>query len=111
MLELIAIGTTPEQRCTVRLQPGRPLEIGRGTQAGLAIPWEPHLSQLHLTLLADDSDKVRLEIAEGTPNPVFVAGEPVTSSDLASGDFFVVGQTSFHLGHGTDSHSASDHPE
>jgi len=111
MLELIAIGATPEHRSVVRLLPGRPLEIGRGDQADLAIPWESHLSQNHFTLLADDNDTVRLEIAAGSRNPVFVAGQPVTSTDLASGDFFVVGQTSFHLGHGTDSHSASDHPD
>jgi adenylate cyclase len=111
MLELIAMGAAPEQRAAVRLQPGHPLEIGRGIKAGLSIPWEPHLSKHHLTLLASDNDTVHIETAVASRNPVFVQGEPVTDSELASGDFFVVGQTSFHLGHGSDSHSASDHPE
>ena len=111
MLELIAIGSSPGQRASVRLEPGRSLEVGRGDRAGLSIPWDPHLSRHQLTLLADDNESVALEAAEGVTNPIFVGGEAVNSAALTSGDFFVVGQTSFHLGHGTDSLPASDYPE
>jgi adenylate cyclase len=111
MLELIAIGATPQQRLAAGLEPGQPLEIGRALGMGLQIDWEPHLSKHHLTLLASDSDTVELKTTPGSSNPVYVGGEPCTTALLASGDFFVVGQTSFHLGHGTDSHSASDQPD
>ena len=111
MLELIAIGATPQQRLAVDLLPGQTLEIGRGLGMGLQIEWEPHLSKHHLTLLVTDNDTVELKTTPGISNPVYVGGEPRTTALLGSDDFFVVGQTSFHLGHDTDSHSASDQPD
>ena len=111
MLELIAIGSSPDQRATTRLEPGRELRIGRNPQLELTIPWDRHLSRHHITLIADDDNTVRLQAQPEASNPVFSDGHPVTTASLTTGDFFVIGQTSFHLGHGTDSHSASDHPE
>ena len=111
MLELIAIGFSADQRASIRLEPGHPLRIGRGEQMEMTIPWDPHLSRHHLTLVSQDDDTVHLTAEGSAANPVFAAGQPVTDTSLAAGDFFVIGRTSFHLGHGTDSHSASDHPE
>ena len=111
MLELIAIGSSPDQRATTRLEPGRELRIGRNPQLEMTIPWDRHLSRHHITLIADDDETVRLQTQPEASNPVFSHGHRVTTASLTTGDFFVIGQTSFHLGHGTDSHSASDHPE
>ncbi len=111
MLELIAIGFSADQRASIRLEPGQPLRIGRGEQMEMTIRWDPHLSRHHLTLVSQNDDTVHLTTEASAANPVFAAGQSITDTSLAAGDFFVIGQTSFHLGRGTDSHSASDHPE
>ena len=92
MLELIAIGFSADQRASIRLEPGHPLRIGRGEQMEMTIPWDPHLSRHHLTLVSQDDDTVRLTAEGSAANPVFAAGQPVTDTSLAAGDFFVIDQ-------------------
>ncbi|HAA62802.1 MAG TPA: hypothetical protein DCE39_17895, partial [Planctomycetaceae bacterium] len=91
MLELIAIGSSPDQRATTRLEPGRELRIGRNPQLELTIPWDRHLSRHHITLIADDDNTVRLQAQPEASNPVFSDGHPVTTASLTTGDFFVIG--------------------
>ena len=50
MLELIAIGPSADQRVSIRLQPGQTFRVGRHQPEGLSIPWDPYLSQHHVTL-------------------------------------------------------------
>ena len=111
MLELIAIGPSVDQRNSVRLNAGHTLRVGRHSPEGLSIPWDPYLSQHHVTLTVLENRSVRIEPSQNAVNCVYVSGEAITSAVLSVGDFFVIGDTSFHLGSGTDSHSKSDQPE
>lgn len=111
MLELVAIGPSAEQRTSIRLQPGQTFRVGRHSPDGLSIPWDPYLSQHHVTLAVLDNGTVRIEPSPNAANTVFLSGEAISSAVLSAGDFFVIGETSFHLGSGTDSHSKSDQPD
>jgi adenylate cyclase len=96
VLELIAQGPEPRQRWKTRLEPVRPLTLGRSPQTDLPVPWEPFLSSEHLRLTLTGAT-VQVECLSRARNPVFFNGEAKRSLQLRRGDQFVIGRTAFHL--------------
>ncbi len=96
MFELVAEGPEPRQRCRFVLAGNKTSLLGRGNAADLIVPWEPHLSHVHVEL-TQEGTHVAISPRKGANNPVFVGGERVESRQLQPGDFFVVGSTSFLL--------------
>lgn len=94
--ELVAQGPEPRQRWKSRLEPDRPLVLGRSAAADLPVPWEPLLShqQARLTLAGS---LLRVERLPQGRNPLFVGGAPQDVFSLRSGEQFVVGKTAFHF--------------
>ncbi len=96
MHELLIQGPEPHLRSKVRLDPPRPLVLGRSLEVDVPIPWELHLSRRHarLTMLGSS---LRVEQLPGARNPMFVGGSPREEFTLRCGEQFVVGQTAFHF--------------
>jgi adenylate cyclase len=94
--ELLVQGPEPHLRSKVRLDPPRPLVLGRSLEADVPVPWELHLSRQHarLTMLGSS---LRVEQLPGARNPMFVGGYPREEFTLRCGEQFVVGQTAFHF--------------
>lgn len=109
MLELLAVGPDVRQRCRFLLPPGS-VRLGRSDEVELPVPWESHLSRVHLEVHSD-GDSLALQQLGAARNPVFVAGEEVESCRLHPGDRFVVGETTFYLLESSlDSDSPVDQP-
>ncbi len=96
MLQLLAEGTEPRQRCRFVLQPGTVYQLGRSPDADFPVPWERCLSRLHLRLEAEGT-RVSLRRLPEARNPVFLQGEICESTKLQPGDRFVIGETAFLL--------------
>ncbi len=111
MLELTIAGPSGEFRIITPLPPGETVAIGRGLECDLSVDWEPHLSSHHLTLTTDSQERVALESARDAHNPIFLGGNEITTAVLGDGDFFVVGETTFHLAQITPGSSPSDRPD
>ncbi|MGD9854532.1 MAG: adenylate/guanylate cyclase domain-containing protein [Planctomycetaceae bacterium] len=94
MFELIAEGSDPRQRCRFVLPPGKASLLGRDATADLTVPWESHLSRVHLELIPDGT-YVAMSPRKGARNPVFVDGQAIDSCRLRPGQCFVVGNTTF----------------
>lgn len=82
------------QRWRQEVPPGGPYVLGRGTDADFPVPWDGRVSRRQLLIYAE-SQRLRVEPAGGASNPVFVAGEPVTSFAVGDGERFAVGETTF----------------
>ena len=96
MIELTAMGPQPQDLWRHRLAPETTHVLGRATEADLPVPWEPHLSRRHVSLVAHD-DELTLSLVPGARNPVLVRGEIQTKLRLKPGEVFVIGDTAFHV--------------
>lgn len=94
MLELVAQGPEPLQRWRREVSPGGPYVLGRGSDADFPVPWDSRISRRHLLIRAEP-ERLHVELAVGASNPVYVAGEPTASFDLAEGGRFAAGETTF----------------
>ena len=94
MLELIAQGTDVDSRWRRQL-PDHGVEVGRATEA-YRVPWDNQISRKHIWILARE-DSVLVEKLPGASNPVFFDGHERESFELAPGEHFVIGNTTFTL--------------
>ena len=93
MADLIAQGSTPEERWRRKLPPGVRIALGR--QAGAwSTPWDDRISRRHVILVADDG-KLQVEVLEAARNPVFYRGHKSDRFSVQPGEHFVIGQTTF----------------
>ncbi|HEX3871222.1 MAG TPA: FHA domain-containing protein, partial [Pirellulales bacterium] len=97
MPELIAQGPEPSQRWRRALRNGLPVVLGR--ECGpWSVPWDDHISRQHLQMQWL-GEHLRVERLPTARNPIFKGGQEVATFEMAPGEHFVVGQTSFTLLH------------
>ena len=95
MPDLIAQGVEPQQRWRRKLPEGQPVLIGRAT-GPWAVPWDQHISRRHAQIVWANGC-LEVTRSAGARNPVYFRGEDVNRCQLAPGDHFVIGQTTFTL--------------
>jgi adenylate cyclase len=107
MADLIAQGDTPQHRWRRTLPQGELLTLGRA--AGVwDVPWDPHISRRHATLRWTGRRLEVTKLAEAQ-NAVFHSGKETARCDLAPGEHFVIGRTTFTLSD-QQAHVAADAP-
>jgi adenylate cyclase len=94
MADLIAQGPDPIHRWRRSLQPNKPLRLGR--QSIWSVPWDDRISHEHVELLWNGERLVVTCLPEAR-NPVFACGKEVLNFELAPGEHFVIGSTTFSL--------------
>ncbi|HWA96880.1 MAG TPA: adenylate/guanylate cyclase domain-containing protein [Pirellulales bacterium] len=95
MADLIAQGIDPGQRWRRTLRPNEPVVIGR--QAGAwSVPWDAHISRQHAKVVLQ-AGRLHVERLQESRNPIFKSGQESPQFDLAPGEHFVIGDTSFTL--------------
>jgi adenylate cyclase len=95
MAELIAQGPEFNQRWRRRLNTDQPLIVGR--QAGIwSTPWDDRISRQHIRVCWN-GQSLTVEKMAAARNPVFVHGDAATQFEVAPGEHFVIGKTTFTL--------------
>ena len=95
MAELIAHGSSFENRWRRRLTPDQDIVLGRACH-GFAVPWDNQISRQHVTLrFSDESLNVSKLPAAG--NPIFFRGTETETFKLEHGEHFVIGETTFNF--------------
>src|SRR5262245_3668740 len=95
MADLIAQGPEITQRWRRTLPIDKSVTIGR-TGGLWQTPWDEHISREHVQLTFDGS-RLRVEQVAAARNPVFVHGGMEREFELATGEHFVIGNTTFTL--------------
>ncbi len=95
MPDLIAQGIEPQHRWRRTLPPGQSVLLGRA-HGVWTVPWDPHVSRRHVRLRLH-GDRLEVTKFSGTQNPVFFHGGEVEHFELAPGEHFVIGETTFTL--------------
>ncbi|HEY3788961.1 MAG TPA: adenylate/guanylate cyclase domain-containing protein [Urbifossiella sp.] len=93
MSDLIAQGPRPEDNWRRPLPPGETIVVGRDATAW-AVPWEPYLSHRHAELTWRNG-RLKVRKLHEAANPIFHAGKPEDSFELAPAGAFVIGHTLF----------------
>ncbi|MCH2211257.1 MAG: adenylate/guanylate cyclase domain-containing protein [Fuerstiella sp.] len=78
--------------------------LGRGEAADFRTDWDTRISRLHVRV-ETRSDAIRVTRLNESVNPVFVDGNEIQTSELRSGQSFVIGDSRFELGQVTQSDS------
>ena len=81
---------------SVRIEPGKPVRLGRTNIADFALPEDKHLSSLHFVVECDETGTVLRDLA--SRNGTMVNGRsvaPAAAVYLAHGDLIVAGETRF----------------
>ena len=102
MFTLIAQGENAAQHWTESLSPGLTLTLGRA-DCDLCVPWDARISRQHATVVVHEHS-LSIRRTSSATNPIFYSGSKVESCEVAPGDVFVIGQTTFQL------HSRSESP-
>jgi adenylate cyclase len=97
--ELIAIGPEPAQRWRRLLQQDSIIRLGRGPAQGWDVPWDQRISREHVEL-EWKQDRLYVRSLEAARNPVFFHGKSMADFSLEVGEYFVIGETSFHVAEG-----------
>lgn len=95
MADLIAQGSSPQQRWRRSLRQGETFVLGR--DAGeWTVPWDEHISRRHAEICWQQG---RLSITRlaSARNPIFVAGKDSDRFEIKPGEHFVIGNTTFTL--------------
>lgn len=95
--QLIAEGMLPRQRWRIELEPGQKLVLGRGREADLPVPWDPHISRRHVELVWTGRVLDVRRLTDAT-NPLIAQGETVERVEIPVGQHFVLGSTCFMVG-------------
>ncbi|NLY02579.1 MAG: adenylate/guanylate cyclase domain-containing protein [Rhodopirellula sp.] len=93
MADLIAQGQEPQQRWRRALPENEPLALGR-SGAAWGVPWDPHVSRRHAELRFDGKTLAVARVA-GSRNPIYFRGKAIDRFQVAAGEHFVIGGTSF----------------
>ena len=95
MLELIAQGSTIDQRWRRQLPLDAAIRLGRATES-FRVPWDAQISRSHVKILAQKHRAKVVRDPDAT-NPVFFEGHEVDEFVLSPGQHFVIGNTTFLL--------------
>ena len=95
MADLIAQGAETQHRWRRTLLPGRPVTLGRGP-GSWPTSWDDRVSREHAEITWDGT-RLKVRQLAGARNPIFVKGRPAGEFDIAPGEHFVIGQTTFTL--------------
>lgn len=95
MSDLIAQGPRPEDNWRRPLPDGEAVVIGRDPDVW-NVPWESYLSRRHAELTLNHG-RLRVRKVHGASNPLYHAGHPAESFELAPAGAFVIGHTLFTL--------------
>ncbi len=95
MPELIARGTASDNRWRRRIPEGHEIVVGR-TVAGWAVPWDTKISRRHFAMRLTGRS-LHVSTIKDSANPVFYNGRKTSTFDLAPGEHFVIGDTTFRL--------------
>ncbi|MGV2337441.1 MAG UNVERIFIED_CONTAM: FHA domain-containing protein [Planctomycetaceae bacterium] len=78
------------------LEDGRLSVLGRGTDCDISTPWDPQISVRHVQV-TPAGNEVLLSCLSGVVNRVYVEGQAIDSTQLQSGQSFVIGASRFEL--------------
>jgi adenylate cyclase len=95
MADLVAQGTDPQQRWRRTLSRGRPTILGRSGQ-GWTAPWDDRISRQHAQIVWD-GERLDVQQLPKARNAIFYKGKPLTQFQVAPGEHFVIGGTTFTL--------------
>ena len=95
MADLIAQGADAQHRWRRTLLVGRPVTLGRAPNAW-PTSWDDRVSRQHAEITWDGA-RLRVRQLAGARNPIFVKGKPAGEFDIAPGEHFVIGETTFTL--------------
>ncbi len=93
---MLQIQSGPQAGQSVRIEPGKPVRLGRRNIADFALPEDQHLSSLHFMVECDEKSAVLRDLA--SRNGTLVNGRsvaPAAAVYLAHGDLIVAGATRF----------------
>ena len=93
MTELIAQGRNPTDQWRRELRDREPVVVGR-EQVDWAVPWDPFISRRHAEVVWHDG-RLRVTRLPRARNPILVQGKESNSFEIAAGEFFVIGETTF----------------
>jgi adenylate cyclase len=93
--DLIAQGPDPQHRWRRTLPEGRVVVLGRAG-AGWPAAWDDRISRRHAEL-SWDGRRLHVRRLADARNPIFVSGRPADAFDIAPGEHFVIGETTFTL--------------
>lgn len=95
MAELIAQGSTFENRWRRRMTAGAEVCLGRSCH-GFSVDWDSRISRQHATLILRDQ-VLHVQKIPSAGNPIFFHGEESTSFRVTDGQHFVIGETTFNF--------------
>lgn len=93
MPDLIAQGPEPQYRWRRPLRAGESFVLGRDAGAWSA-EWDDRISRKHAQLVWR-SGRLRVQQLPTARNPIFVQGREAANFDIAPGEHFVIGRTTF----------------
>jgi adenylate cyclase len=93
--DLIAQGADSQNRWRRTLLTDRPVTLGRAPGAW-PTSWDDRVSREHAELTWD-GQRLKVRQIAGARNPIFVKGKPADEFEIAPGEHFVIGQTTFTL--------------
>jgi adenylate cyclase len=96
MPDLIAQGTDPADRWRRKLTPGQPVIVGR-TSEPWATPWDDRISRRHIEVVLNGDGKLEVSPLPEARNPIFHRGRRMNHFQIALGEHFVIGGTTFTL--------------
>jgi len=93
--DLIAQGIDHQHRWRRTLLADRPVTLGRAPNCW-PTSWDDRVSRQHAEILWD-GQRLKVHQLPGARNPIFVKGRPVSDFNIAPGEHFVIGETTFTL--------------
>src|SRR5437762_9571613 len=108
MAELIAQGRNPTDQWRRQLPDQQAVVVGR-EQVDWAVPWDPFISRRHAEVVWQGG-RLRVLRLPRARNPILLQGKECNSFEIAPGDFFVIGETTFLLSEDPTTRSISAVP-
>lgn len=92
---LTATGAKNGQHCSIAIEDGQSVSIGRAADADVCIAWDSFVSRHHATVTA--GPRISVQCNSAARNRVFFNGKSATSCVLELGQHFVIGDTTFRV--------------
>lgn len=95
MFDLVVQGINAQDRWRRRLPADTDVELGRTTRPW-SVSWDDRISRQHVVIRLQ-GNSLSVKKFESATNPLFFEGEECDSVEVAAGESFVIGQTTFTL--------------